>query len=92
MLFLTLYVKFLISEDNGLEENLFSSSQVPPVVISFKKLSLSPSGEDNDVQKEITVLLVKSLFLTKVFIDHEVSSCSFDTLESLFVQSKSEEV
>mgnify|MGYP007090054804 CR=1 FL=1 len=67
---LTLSVKFLISEDDGLEEKLFPSSQVPPVVIFFKSLSLSPIDEDDDVQKGITVLLVKSLFLTKAFIGH----------------------
>lgn len=48
------------------EENLSPSCQLPVPACSFRSSPLSPRPDDDEVQKGITVLSVKSLPLTKL--------------------------
>lgn len=76
---------------NALELNLCPSNQVPPLAIFSRFLPLLPKPLDAEVQKGITVLLVKTFSLTKLSTDvltseiilNVSSSCSLLTLEFL---------
>lgn len=62
-----LSVNSLISLSDGLDENLCPVSHLPPLASFSNSFPLLPISEEADVQKGITVLLVKSFALTNVF-------------------------
>lgn len=56
-----------MSLSDGLEENLCPVSHLPPLASFSNSFPLLPISEEADVQKGMTVLLVKSFALTNVF-------------------------
>ena len=58
------------SASSGLEPNLIPSCQSPVPAMSARSCPLSPSPDDAEVAKGITVFPVKSLFSTKESTGH----------------------